>query len=187
MNVMELSLIALALALDAAFYAFSYGLLLRKGRWVASLRLAVIVALFQGLMPLLGYVCGLPLRDLLHDWVSPILLLVFGGLGCSMIYQTWFGKGEEEPIALSTASVLLVGVLTSIDALALGGCMSLSPIAGVDSFTRLSAACGIIAGITLVMALLFFHATALFYKLPTRALETLAGLLLIALGIHYYQ
>ncbi len=187
MNVMELSLIALALALDAAFYAFSYGLVLRSGRWLASLRLALIVGLFQGLMPLLGYACGLPLRDLLQVWVSPILLLVFGGLGVSMIYKSWFAKESKEPIALGISSILLVGVLTSIDALALGGCMSLSCIAGVDSFSKLLAASGLIASITFVLSLLFFHASSLFHKLPTRILETLAGLLLIGLGWSYYQ
>ncbi|MFI3243084.1 MAG: manganese efflux pump [Akkermansia sp.] len=184
MNMVELSLIALALALDAAFYAFSYGLLLRSGRLWASLRLALVVGLFQGLMPLLGYTFGLPLRDILHEWVPSILLLVFGGLGTSMIYQSWWGnKGEEEPVALGRSSVLLVGGLTSIDALALGACMSLSPIAGVDGWASLGLACAVIAAVTFALSLLFFHATLLFYKLPTRVLESLAGLILLGLGL----
>ncbi len=187
MNVMELSLISLALALDASFYAFSYGLVLRDGRWGASLWLALIVGLFQGLMPLLGYTCGIPLREMLQECVSPILLFVFGGIGLNMIYQSWFAKESKEPIALGLPAVLLVGVLTSIDALALGGCMSISCIAGVDSFPKLLAACGLIASITFVLSLLFFHASSLFHKLPTRILETMAGLLLIGLGWSYYQ
>lgn len=185
MDVMELCLIALALSLDAALYAFSYGLLLKVGRWRAALRLALVAALFQGLMPLVGYFCALPLRDLIAGGASVFLLVVFCGLGANMIYNAFAAKKEEAPLALGFASVLMVGLLTSIDALLLGGCMSISPLAGVLCFALLLRACAIIAAITFVMVLLFFSASSLFHRLPTCMLECLAGLILIMLGVSY--
>lgn len=186
MNVTELSLIALALALDAALYAFSYGLVLKKDRLRAALRLALVAGLFQGVMPLLGYCCGLPLRDLIAGGASVFLLVVFCGLGGNMIYAAFWGKKDEAPLALGFAAVLMVGLLTSIDALLLGGCMCISPLAGVESFADLLRACAIIASITFAAVLLFFYASSLFRRLPTQILECMAGLILIILGISYY-
>lgn len=186
MNVMELSIIALALALDASLYAFGYGLVLRSGRVMAALRLAFIAAMFQGVMPVLGYASSLPLREMLAQSSGLLLLIVFCGLGGAMLYKTFFGKPDELPVALGFASVLLVGLLTSIDAFLLGGCISLSQLAQVDCLGDLMLACLLIAVITFVMTLLFFAASGLFQKLPTRLLESLAGLLLIGLGLHYW-
>lgn len=185
MNVTELSLIALALALDAGLYAFSYGLVLKQSRLRAVLRLALVAAVFQGLMPVLGYFCGLPLRDMIAGGASVVLLVVFCGLGANMIYGAFCGKKDDAPLALGFAAVLMVGLLTSIDALLLGGCMSLSPLAGVESFALLLRACIFIATITFVVVLLFFYASSLFRRLPTQLLECMAGLILIILGISY--
>ena len=55
---LEIILIALALAVDATVYSFSYGLVLRCMRLRNSLRLALTVGFFQAVMPLLGYLGG---------------------------------------------------------------------------------------------------------------------------------
>lgn len=52
---LEVFLIALALAVDATVYSFSYGLVLRVHRASASLWLALSVGVFQAVMPLIGY------------------------------------------------------------------------------------------------------------------------------------
>ena len=75
----------------------------------------------------------------------------------------------------------LVGVATSIDALAVGACMALGDIGGAQH--HLGLAVTIIGVVTFVCALLAFHSARFLLQLPTRWLETAAGLLLIALGL----
>ena len=82
MNYLEISLIALALAVDATVYAFSYGLVLRQKRAWAALWLALSVGLFQAGMPVLGYWGGEVLRAVVNIWAPWLVLAVFGALSC---------------------------------------------------------------------------------------------------------
>ena len=183
MNYLEITLIALALAVDATVYAFSYGLVLRQGRAAAALRLALVVGAFQAGMPLLGYRGGEVLRSVVSPWAPWVVLAVFGVLGGSIIYKAWQGNGEEDVSStpLGLAGLFMVGVATSIDALAVGACMALGEIGGPQ--LQLGQAVSLIGIITFICAIGAFHSARLLHHLPTRWLETLAGLLLIALGV----
>lgn len=186
MNYLEIILIALALAVDATVYAFSYGLVLRQERGLAAFWLALSVGAFQAGMPLLGYWGGEALRAVVNLWAPWIVLGVFAVLGGSIIYKTWNGSEEEDESVSSTAlgisGLILVGIATSIDALAVGACMALGNIGGPQ--LQLGLAAGIIGGITFACAMAAFHSARLLHHLPTRWLETAAGVLLISLGIH---
>lgn len=184
MNYLEISLIAMALAVDATVYAFSYGLVLRQKRCAAALWLALTVGIFQAGMPLLGYWSGEALRSVVNTWAPWVVLVVFSILGGSIIYKAWRGGEEEEYVSatpLGMAGLLVVGVATSIDALAVGACMALGNIGGAQ--LQLGLAVSIIGIITFFSALAAFHCARLLHHLPTRWLETLAGLLLIGLGV----
>ena len=183
MNYLEITLIALALAVDATVYAFSYGLVLRQGRGMAAFRLALTVGAFQAGMPLLGYWGGEVLRSMVNTWAPWVVLAVFGVLGGSIIYKAWQGNGEEDVSStpLGLAGLFMVGVATSIDALAVGACMALGEICGPQ--LQLGQAVSLIGIITFICAMAAFHSARLLHHLPTRWLETLAGLLLISLGV----
>lgn len=184
MNYLEIALIALALSVDATVYAFSYGLLLRQGRGMAALWLALTVGGFQAGMPLLGYWSGEALRSIVSTWAPWVVLVVFGLLGGSIICKAWQKHEEEEQApatALGLAGLFVVGVATSIDALAVGACMALGGIGGPH--LHLGQAVCIIGLITFICALSSFHSARLLHHLPTRWLETLAGILLIGLGV----
>ncbi len=191
MHVTELTLIALALAMDATVYSFSYGLILRQGRLAASLWLALVVGLYQAAMPLIGYIGGMAVRDALAAWDHWIVLAVFTLLGANVIRNAWGDKdGEAEDAGgrpLGFGTLMLVGIATSIDALAVGACMALGSLGCTCgkplSPLQLGLAVGLIGLVTLVCSLAAFHAARPLQKLPTRWLETFAGLLLIALGV----
>ncbi len=192
MDVTQLVLIALALAMDATVYSFSYGLILRQGRLAASLWLALVVGLYQAGMPLAGYIGGMAVKDALAAWDHWIVLAVFTLLGANVIRNAWCeqaegdeGNGGASPLGFGT--LMLVGIATSIDALAVGACMALgsmgSRCGAPLSPAQLGIAVGIIGTITLACSLAAFHAARPLQKLPTRWLETFAGLLLIGLGL----
>ena len=187
MKMAEVLLIALALAVDATVYAFSYGLILRRNRTRASLLLALSTGAFQTLMPLLGYVGGLRIRETLAAWDHWIVLLVFALLGVSILRHAWQPEGDTQkrsPEPLGAGGLLLVGLATSIDALAVGGCMALGDIGGAHlAPSEIGLTVALIGLTTFCCTLTAFHATHLLHRLPTRWLETAAGLLLIGLGV----
>ncbi len=191
MNVTELVLIALALAMDATVYSFSYGLILREGRFHAALWLALVVGLYQAGMPLAGYMGGIAVKDALAAWDHWIVLAVFALLGLNVIRNAWSEKQAENEgngaAPLGFGTLMLVGIATSIDALAVGACMALGSLGSSNgtplSPLQLGMAVGIIGLITFACSLAAFHAARPLQKLPTRWMETFAGLLLIGLGV----
>lgn len=185
MDVGELIVISLALAVDAATYAFSYGLVLRERRAVSALLLALTVGVFQAAMPLPGYVSGMGLRSVVQTWGSWLVLLIFCTLGISVIRKAWSGDdGAQDARPLSAFGLILVGFATSIDAFAVGVCMALGHVIGADlTAVQLGLAVGVIGLVAFGGALLCFHLTRLLRHLPERLLQFLAGGMLIALGL----
>lgn len=188
MNDAEIVLVGAILAVDATVYSFSYGLILRERRITSSLWLALVVGAYQALMPLLGYVGGVRVRHVVDAWDHWIVLAVFCLLGGSIIRQAWKKEDAEDsgsPRPLGFASLMVVGLATSIDALAVGVCMALGDIGGVIAgWPMLLMAVSIIGLITFCGSILAFLSARLLHRLPTKWLETLAGLLLIGLGVH---
>ena len=184
----ETSIVAVALAVDAMIFSFSYSLVLKRSRWLAAFKLAASVGMFQALMPLIGFAGGIKVRPWVEAWDHWVVLAVFGTLGLSVIRNAWKGEKEGENTGggepLGLIALLAVGIATSIDALAVGICMAIGSMCGRNlDLTDALMAAGIIGTITFVLSLLSFGSTRLLRKLPQRGLETLAGILLIGLGV----
>lgn len=184
-NYLEISLLGLVLAMDATIYGFAYGLVLRRNRVVSALWLALTVGFYQFAMPLLGYRGGAAVRQLVAPAAPWIVLLVFGWLGLTTIRHAWSGQADEEAGSepLSFHALMAVGIATSIDALAVGCCMAIGSIGGPMTLPQLLLACAIIGLITFICPTLSFHSARLLHHLPTKWLESAAGLLLIGLGV----
>lgn len=184
---LEISIIGVILAMDATVYAFSYGLVLRQKRALAALCLALTVGFYQFAMPLIGYGCGSLIREWVAAWSPWIVLIIFTALGGNIIREAWSEADDDEKQSgapLGFLGLMLVGIATSIDALAVGGCMAIGSIGGADlSMADIWLACGLIGTITFILPLLSFSSTRLLHRLPTHWAETLAGLLLIGLGV----
>ena len=183
MEFWELILVAVGLSMDAFAIAICKGLSVEK---IEKKHLIITGLWFggaQAAMPLLGYLGGEVLRSIVSTWAPWVVLAVFGMLGGSIIFKAWREEGEEAASAspLGLVGLLMVGVATSVDALAVGACMALGEIGGPQ--LRPGLAAGIIGLITFICAMGAFHSARLLHHLPTRWLETLAGLLLIALGV----
>ncbi len=188
MNYGEIVLVGAILAVDATVYSFSYGLILRERRHSSALWLALVVGLYQAAMPLVGYLGGATVRDAVATWDEWIVLLVFCLLGGSIIRQAW--QREPESVAsvspLGFAALMFAGFATAIDALAVGVCMALGNIGGsVSGPAALLGAVGLIGLITFASSLSAFYAARLLHRFPAKWVETLAGLLLIALGVQH--
>jgi putative Mn2+ efflux pump MntP len=114
------SLTAIGLAMDCTAVAAAYGMTVRTGRMRVLIKLSATFGFFQALLFVSGWALGLGLRDLIgryDHWIAFILLSVIGG---KMIFESFHGSGGERAPELTWMKLVVLGVATSIDAMAVG-------------------------------------------------------------------
>jgi putative Mn2+ efflux pump MntP len=121
MHLFETIFIALGLAMDAFAVSISSGITITNPRIENALKIAIFFGAFQAVMPVMGWLAGLGLRELISQvdhWIAFGLLCL---IGCRMIYEsTRVGSEKKILNPLSLGVLLLLSVATSIDALAAG-------------------------------------------------------------------
>ena len=145
---------------------------------------AGIFALFQAIMPLLGWVCVHTIVQYFNAFEKFIPWIALGRLGCiggKMIYEGIKCKDEScELRSVSIGALLVQGVATSIDALSVG-----FTIAGYDIFSALLAAL-IIAVVTFLICFAgIFIGKKAGTKLAGKA-GILGGVILLIIGIEIF-
>ena len=118
-------LFGIGLAMDAFSVSVANGLHEPKMNLRRMCLIAGTFALFQILMPLLGWFCVRTIAELfagfhrLIPWIALILLAYIGG---KMLLEGLHEAGQDaaEPAAVSLSGLLLQGIATSIDALSVG-------------------------------------------------------------------
>ena len=120
MNTAELILIAAALAMDAFAVSISAGTtMLREERLRKGLAIAATFGVFQAGMTLIGWAAGEGIRELVLSFAPLLAFVLLLGIGAKMIFEGLFG-GEDGVLIRTVAGLLLLGIATSIDALAVG-------------------------------------------------------------------
>ena len=127
MNILQIFLIGVGLAMDAFAVSICRGLGMRTLRLSRMLLIAFFFGSFQALMPAIGYFIGASFEKYIIDfdhWIAFGLLFLIGG---KMILDVIFDKEEDKPCGccdeeeqFSIAQLLLMAIATSIDALAAG-------------------------------------------------------------------
>ena len=119
MSLIELFILAVGLSMDAFAVSVCKGLSHGKikpkhmciaGAWFGG---------FQALMPLMGYFLGSFFADKItkySHWIAFILLVI---IGANMVREA-FGEEERLDANMNPASMFLLAIATSIDALAVG-------------------------------------------------------------------
>lgn len=118
-------LLGVGLAMDAFSVSLANGLNEPKMKKSKIMGVAGLFALFQGLMPLIGWICVHTIVqyfswfEKLIPWIALVLLCYIGG---KMLYDSIKNKeGEETELrSVSLTALLVQGVATSIDALSVG-------------------------------------------------------------------
>lgn len=119
MDFVTVILIAVGLSMDAFAVSIAKGISAERDRMRSALLLASLFGGFQALMPVIGWLAGVGLSDMINNvdhWVAFALL---GLIGAKMIYDSRKDDdGSEGDVTISVALVLAVA--TSIDALMVG-------------------------------------------------------------------
>jgi len=121
----EVLVLAVALSMDA--FAVSIGLGAKHNSKVLPLGLmsAIYFGLFQGIMPLIGYLGGKGVLSWVASYAQWIAFLLLVLIGAKMLYES-FTEGIEEDIVQITHRVMLIlAIATSVDAMAAGFSLTL--------------------------------------------------------------
>lgn len=178
MDVLTISGIAVALAMDAFAVALSAGVLLDPITRRQLFRLGFHFGLFQGGMPVIGWLAGISLKRFVTvyaPWIAFALLAFVGG---KMIYEAITDHDEERQRKDPTKGMTLIvlSIATSIDALAVGFSLSLL---GVSIWTP-AAAIGIVTALLTVSGMLLGRKIGTIWG---GRVEILGGLLLLGIGL----
>ena len=122
MDWISLLAIAVALAMDAFAVSLAAGAVLRPVTFRHCFRLGFHFGLFQGGMPIIGWLAGLSVQRYIVSWDHWVAFVLLGVLGINMIR----GAGNEDDREKSAVdpsrglTLVFLSIATSIDALAIG-------------------------------------------------------------------
>jgi manganese efflux pump family protein len=177
MDLLTVFIIAVGLGVDAFSVAIGIGAANVKKSCPPILRLASAFGTFQFVMPIVGWLAGLTVVNIISDydhWVAFALLAFVGG---KMIWEAFEKENDEEKADQTKGiALLLLSIATSIDALAVG--FSFSLLKSTIVFPALII--GIVCFLMTVIGMFFGKVLA---RLFGKRVEIFGGLVLIAIGI----
>lgn len=120
MGIIEITLTSIGLATDAFAASICKGLSIKQYNLKKGLIIGIYFGLFQGTMPLIGYLLGSLFQDIIvsiDHWIAFILLSI---IGINMIIESLNIQNEKHNSSLNIKTMLPLAIATSIDALAIG-------------------------------------------------------------------
>ena len=182
MNFAEILLTAVGLSMDAFAVSVTDGLCCTNLKKRQSVWIGLCFGLFQGIMPLAGFFLGKAFEASVTAVDHYIALILLGYIGGKMIYDSIQEAKQNAPESypLTAKMLILQGIATSIDALAVG--VSFAVLPDVNIFCAVAG----IALITCLLSLIGVRFGKQFgEKLGSRALLT-GGVILVCLGMKIF-
>lgn len=190
----ELCLVSLGLgvglAMDACAVSMSNGLNEPKMSAGKALLIALVFGLFQGLMPMIGWVWVNLLVgqfERVAKWVPIISLVLLAIIGGKMLYDGIKNKDDDdkERSSLTFGVLIAQAVATSIDALSTGFSLASDNMAG-GVLWKAAVSAGIIAVVTFGICIVAVYLGKKFgAKLGNKA-QILGGVILLVIGLEIF-
>ena len=180
MKFVNISAIAVALAMDAFAVAISTGVILKDVTFRQTFRLSWHFGLFQAMMPVIGWSAGLSVRPYIELWDHWVAFGLLAFVAVNMFREAFGQNKEEREQRDPTRGIRLVmlSVATSIDALAVGFSLS---ILNVSIWTPVLII-GIVAGVFTIIGLQIGKRIGSAMRLSLYA-EMVGGIVLMIIGI----
>ena len=178
MNFLEILLLSLALSMDSFAISLTSGVIMRTPSVWRTVKIALLLAVFQAAMPFIGWIIGAEFKHFIEDcdhWIVFAILLFLGG---KMIIESIRHQDDEHACFDPSNTKTLIGLslATSIDALAVG--ISLAFLGQTLLVTLLT------LGITtFICSVAGIRIGARFGKRMKSGAEILGGILLILIGV----
>lgn len=175
MGLWELFVIALGLSMDAFAVSVCKGLSVRKCTIRHMLICGLYFGLFQGGMPLIGYVLGSRFESLVTAMAPYIAFALLALIGWNMIREASDDDEESVDDDLSPKAMVPLAIATSIDALAVGVSFAFLQV-------NIVPAVSFIAATTFVCCVIGVRIGAIFGSRYEHGAEFFGGLVLILMG-----
>jgi putative Mn2+ efflux pump MntP len=177
MHLFTIIVIAVGLAIDAFAVSIVSGSAYKQLHVKHALRMAVFFGGFQAVMPLLGFLAGLSVKEYIESYDHWIAFGLLSAVGGKMIYESFKMKSIDEKFDPSNLFVLLIlSIATSIDALAIGITLSLIT-------NSIILAVIIIGLVTFVLSYFGVYIGKRFGHFFENKIEAVGGIILIGLGV----
>ncbi|HUH99296.1 MAG TPA: manganese efflux pump MntP family protein [Anaerolineales bacterium] len=177
MPFIEILLISISMAMDAFAVCLAAGALQNTQGPRPAFRLSFHFGLFQFIMPVIGWLLGMTIEPLIHDYADWIAFGLLALVGLRMIYSSVFGgaaRPSKDPSRGLTLIVLSVAV--SMDALAIG--LSLSMLGIFVWYPAI-----LIGVVTGVLSLIGLRIGRIAGRKFGKLADILGGLVLIGIGL----
>ncbi len=177
MEIITIILLAIGLSFDSFAVSVCSGLNLPNIRFFQAAKIAIFLALFQAIMPLIGWLVGHSMKSLIEPvdhWIAFGLLSLIGG---KMMIESFISSEVREiknPLHIKV--ILTLSIATSIDALAVG----FSFAAFLD---KILIAVFIIGAVTFIASMLGILLGKKSGHRFNQYAELIGGLILIILGL----
>lgn len=123
MDIVELILMAVALAMDALAVSVCKGMTVKRLTVRYSLRTGLYFGGFQMLMPIVGYFIGRTFAGVVGIFAPWVVFAILTALGINMLVGI-FKEDKEHTDDFSHKTMFILAIATSIDALAIGVSLS---------------------------------------------------------------
>lgn len=122
MSTVEILILGLALSMDAFAVTISNTFAYRNLTRAREAWMPLTFGIFQGIMPLIGYLLGQLVSDVISQYAGILTFVILAGIGGKMIWDAFHEEDEEEgeESTLTLPVLLFQALATSIDALAIG-------------------------------------------------------------------
>ena len=185
MSLLDIILLAVALAMDCLTVSIVSGVLLGGGikeEGGKMIRMAFLFGFFQALMPLIGWLGISYFQSFIEDydhWIAFSLLAIIGG---RMVWESLNPAEEQHFNPRRLRTQLLLAIATSIDALAVGISFACT---GYTSLAQLTLPLVIIGAVSFLFSLIGYQLGARFGRSIAHRLkpELLGGIILIGIGV----
>ena len=176
MGIIELVLIAVGLAMDAFAVSICKGLSMKKMDWKKAGIICAYFGIFQGGMPLVGYLLGVGFQEKIQavdHWIAFALLAFIGG---NMIKEALSKDEEDCNDSVDFKTMIVLAIATSIDALAVGVTFAFLKV-------NIILAVLLIGIITFIISMVGVKIGNVFGDKYEKKAEFAGGLILILLGL----
>ena len=181
MSLLDLILLSVALAMDCFTVSITSGLIPRRLVFRTMIVTAIMFGMFQGVMPMIGWLGISSFSGALERWDHWIAFGLLTFLGGRMILSGINSDEEEKSFDPSRFSTTItMAIATSIDALAVGlsfGC------SGYETFMSILLPVTIIAIGSFLFSVAGFMIGAYAGKRINFPVEIIGGIILIGIGV----
>ena len=175
MGLWELFVIALGLSMDAFAVSICKGLSVRRCTFKHMLICGLYFGLFQGGMPLIGYLLGSQFETLVSAIAPYIAFGLLALIGYNMIREAREDDEESVDDDFSVKAMIPLAIATSIDALAVGVSFAFLQV-------NIIPAVSFIAATTFVCCVIGVKVGSIFGSKYKQGAEFFGGLVLILMG-----